>query len=123
MSNWDDPGRRQPQYSQRDYPPPQPPQYLPAPYQQPWPYQPQYPQVAPKSPALAVIVSAFIPGAGSMMCGHAGRGIWLLALWLVSCVLCLVVIGFLLAPAFWIGGMVMAHSDAVAWNREHGIVS
>jgi hypothetical protein len=24
MSNWDDPRRRQPQYSQRDYPPPQP---------------------------------------------------------------------------------------------------
>ena len=100
-----------------------PPGYLSA-QQQPYgyqqPYGQQYPvQVAPRSPALGLIVSFFLPGVGSMMAGKTGKGIGILIGWL----LCLVLVGFVVMPAFWIWGLVAAYRDAVAWNRAHGIVS
>jgi len=122
---------------QPDYPPSFQPQqqraqvqpYAPAPYQQPYPQQ--YPppgwqppvQVAPRSPALGLIVSFFLPGVGSMMAGKTGKGIGILAGYMFGWLLCLVFIGFIVMPIFWIWGMVAAYRDAVAWNRERGIIS
>lgn len=132
---------RQPQQPQQwgqqpDYPPSFQPQqqaqvqpYAPGPYQQPYPQQ--YPppgwqppaQVAPRSPALGLIVSVFLPGVGSMMAGKTGKGIGILAGYMLGWLLCLVLIGFIVMPVFWIWGMVAAYRDAVAWNRERGIIS
>lgn len=98
--------------------PPQPP----SPYTPQRPY-PQPVQVAPRSPALGLIVSIFIPGVGSMMAGKTGKGIGILIGYFVGWLLCLVLIGFVVMPAFWIWGLVAAYTDAVAWNRAHGIIS
>lgn len=102
------------------YPPQQPPHYAQQQWQQPYP-QPM--QVAPRSPALGLIVSFFLPGVGSMMAGKTGKGIGILIGYFVGWLLCLVLVGFLVMPAFWIWGMVAAYLDAVAWNRAHGIIS
>jgi TM2 domain-containing membrane protein YozV len=101
------PGYPQPGYPQPGYPPVQYPQ----------------PMVAPKSPALAVLASFFLPGLGSMISGNGGIGALILCLYLVSWVMTIVVIGIFGVFGFWIWGMIQAHSDAVAWNRRHGIIS
>lgn len=114
-----DPRHRQPSPPSRY----QQPQYLPQPYQPQYPPRQWQPQVAPKSPALGLIVSVFLPGVGSMMAGRAGKGTGILAGYLAGCLLCLVVIGLVIAPVFWVWGLVAAHGDAVRWNAEHGIIS
>jgi TM2 domain-containing membrane protein YozV len=78
-------------------------------------------QVGTRSPALAVLVSAFLPGVGSMMAGKADKGTNILVCYVTGWVLCLVVVGFVVAPAFWIWGMVAAYRDTVAWNAAHRI--
>ena len=133
-----DPGRQPqatpPQWQDQRYYQPQSfnPEPGPADYRgQVQPYAQQYPppgwqprpQVAPRSPALGLIVSIFLPGVGSMMAGKTGKGIGILIGYMIGWLLCLVLIGFLIMPVFWIWGMVAAYGDAVAWNREHGIVS
>lgn len=100
-----------------------PPQYDP---QQPPPYgppQPGYGVVAPKSPAVGLLVSIFLPGVGSMMADRVGKGVGILIGYLVSYLLMFVLIGFIMVPAFWIWGLVAAYTDAQDWNREHGIIS
>lgn len=81
------------------------------------------PGIVPKSPAIAVLVSFFLPGVGSMINGEAGTGVAILIAYLVSCALLLVVIGFLLVPVVWIFGMVHAYTSANRWNAAHGIIS
>jgi TM2 domain-containing membrane protein YozV len=114
----------------RQYPPPPPQQqYPPAPYQQPYP--PQYPppgwrppmQVAPKSTGLAVLLGLLIPGLGCMYAGRAWLGVAILAAWMVSLVLLLVIVGWVLVPACWIASGVLGYTSAQTWNREHGIIS
>lgn len=104
----------------RQYPPSQASYGVPQPYQHPYP---QPVQVAPRSPALGLIVSIFLPGVGSMMAGKTGKGIGILCGYLAGWLLTLVLLGFIVMPAFWIWGLVAAYTDAVSWNREHGIVS
>lgn len=94
-----------------------------APQQWQQPYYPQFAQVAPRSPALGLIVSFFLPGVGSMMAGKTGKGIGILCGYFVGWLLCLVLIGFVVMPAFWIWGLVAGYTDAVDWNRVHGIIS
>lgn len=135
----------QPQgYDPRRRPAETPPQWQgqqrPAQYAQPYPPQGNWPQqggqvqpygyqqpgpapVAPRSPALGLIVSIFLPGVGSMMAGKTGKGVGILIGWLIGWLLCLVLIGLVIMPVFWIWGMVAAYTDAVGWNRDHGIVS
>jgi TM2 domain-containing membrane protein YozV len=103
-------------------------QALPVPqdYQQPVPPMGQhaaYQQVQGRSAAVAVIASLFIPGLGSMLNERVGKGILILACYAVAWITCVVLIGFVLAPAVWIWGMVAANNDAHAWNRAHGILS
>ena len=82
-----------------------------------------YHQVQPHSAALGVVASFFIPGLGSMLNEKVGKGIGILACYIVSLVLVLVLVGFIAAPAVWIWGMVAANNDAHKWNRAHGIMS
>ena len=93
----------------------------PTPYVPPGPPYPQ--QVAPKNPALGLIVSFFIPGLGSLINGATATGLIILGGYLVSCVLMLILIGFLTAPIFWIWGMIDGYQSAVRWNARHGIIS
>jgi hypothetical protein len=74
----------------------QPPPPLPAPYATAGQPQPSY-HVQPRSAALAVIASLFIPGLGSMINGKVGKGIAILISSIVAGILCLVIIGFILA--------------------------
>lgn len=86
-------------------------------------YAGAYPQVQAHNPMISVLASLFIPGLGSMLNEKVGKGVGILAAYVVSCILMLVIVGFIAAPAVWIWGMVAANSDANEWNRAHGIIS
>lgn len=121
------PAYQQPQYGQPSQPPPAQ-VYPPAVYQQqPFPGQgyggPPPMQVMPKNAALAIIISFFIPGVGSLYAGKTTTGVIILACYVVSWILTLVLIGFVGVFGFWIWGMIDAYLAAQAWNRAHGIVS
>ena len=79
--------------------------------------------VAPQSPALALLVSFFIPGVGSMINGDTGKGIGILVGYIVSYLLIILFIGIFGVLGFWIWGMVDAYQGAQRWNLRHGIVS
>lgn len=80
-------------------------------------------QVAPKSPALAVIASFFLPGLGQFVNGQAGKGVVFLVSYVVSLLLILALVGFILAPMVWIWSMIDAYSGAQSWNARYGILS
>lgn len=120
----------------------QPAQYQPDQYQapaqqqygvQPYAAQPGYPMgaaqgqgqlvVAPRSPAISLIASFFIPGLGSMINGRVGIGIGILCLYVVGFILSFFLIGVPIALGAWIWGMVDGYQSAQAWNRAHGIIS
>lgn len=79
--SYQSPAQQQRQGPDSQYSPPQPPPYAPEQWHQPYP---QSVQVAPRSPALGLIVSIFIPGVGSMMAGQTGKGIGILAGYLLG---------------------------------------
>ena len=79
--------------------------------------------VAPKSPALSLIVSLFLPGVGSMINGDVGTGVAILVLYIVGIALSVVLIGIPLAIGVWIWGLIDAYQGAQRWNRAHGIIS
>jgi TM2 domain-containing membrane protein YozV len=79
--------------------------------------------VAPKNPAVSVLLSVFIPGLGSMVNDNAGVGVAILILNIVGLVLSLVLIGIPLAIGTWIWGLVDAYRSAQRWNHAHGIIS
>lgn len=88
------------------------------------PHQPPPPvQIQPRSPAVGIILSFFIPGLGSMYAGSGGVGTIILVSYLISWLLTLVFIGFILVPVVWIWGMIHGHMAAVRWNADHGIIS
>jgi TM2 domain-containing membrane protein YozV len=79
--------------------------------------------VAPKNPAVSLIISFFLPGVGSMVNGDAGIGIAILLLYLVGVILSFFLIGIPLAIGAWIWGLIDAYQGAQRWNRAHGILS
>jgi TM2 domain-containing membrane protein YozV len=79
--------------------------------------------VAPKNPAVSLIVSFFIPGVGSMINGDVGTGVAILVLYVVGWVLVISLIGIPIALGAWIWGMVDAYRGAQRWNARHGIIS
>ena len=79
--------------------------------------------VQPHSAGLAVAASFFVPGLGSMLNERVGKGVLIVCCYAVAWISCLFLIGFVLAPAVWIWGMVAANNDAHSWNRAHGILS
>jgi TM2 domain-containing membrane protein YozV len=122
------PDQAQAQYA----PPPQQygvqPQYGVQQYGQPQGYaggqgQPGQMTIAPRSPALGLIASLFIPGLGSMINGRVGIGITILGVYILGLILTIVFVGLLIAPAAWIWGMVDGYKSAQDWNRAHGIIS
>jgi TM2 domain-containing membrane protein YozV len=83
--------------------------------------------VAPKNPAVSLIVSFFLPGVGSMINGDIGIGVTILLLWLLAIGLDITVIGLVLGVplgiAMFIWGLIDAYQGAQRWNRRHGIIS
>jgi TM2 domain-containing membrane protein YozV len=83
--------------------------------------------VAPKSPAVSLIVSFFIPGVGSMINGDTGIGLTILLLWILAIILDFTFIGLIvgvpLGLAMFIWGLVDAYQGARRWNARHGIIS
>lgn len=79
--------------------------------------------VAPKNPAISLIVSIFLPGVGSMINGDVGIGVLILVLYLVGWGLSFILIGIPLAIGMWIWGLIDAYQGAQRWNRAHGILS
>jgi TM2 domain-containing membrane protein YozV len=100
---------------------------------QPYVSQPGYPAgmgqpqgqlvVAPRSPAISLIASFFIPGLGSMINGRVGIGILILCIYALGLILSFFLIGVPIALGAWIWGMVDGYQSAQAWNRAHGIIS
>ena len=87
------------------------------------PAQPGAMVVAPKNPAVSLIVSFFLPGVGSMINGDTNRGLLILGLYIGGVILAIFLIGIPLAIGAWIWGLVDAYQGAQAWNRAHGILS
>lgn len=83
----------------------------------------QGPIVQPKNPAISLIVSVFLPGVGSMINGHVGKGVTILVLYILSVFLSFIIIGIPFAIGIWIWGLVDAYQGAQKWNAAHGIVS
>jgi TM2 domain-containing membrane protein YozV len=79
--------------------------------------------VAPRSPAISLIASFFIPGLGSMINGRVGIGILILCIYALGAILSLFLIGIPIALGAWIWGLVDGYQSAQAWNRAHGIIS
>lgn len=83
--------------------------------------------VAPKSPAVSLIVSLFIPGVGSLINGDTGIGLTILLLWLLSIGLDFTVVGLVvgvpLGIAMFVWGLIDAYQGAQRWNARHGIIS
>jgi TM2 domain-containing membrane protein YozV len=79
--------------------------------------------VAPKNPAVSLIVSFFIPGVGSMINGDVGTGVAILVLYIVGIALAIVLIGIPILIGAWIWGMIDAYQGAQRWNARHGILS
>jgi TM2 domain-containing membrane protein YozV len=100
---------------------------------QPYLPQPGYPAgvaqpqgqlaVAPRSPAISLIASFFIPGLGSMINNRVGIGILILGIYALGFILSFFIIGVPIAIGAWIWGMVDGYQAAQAWNRAHGIIS
>ena len=108
----------------------QPPQgqngFPPAPYQQPYPpgyAAPPVMQVVPKNAGIALLISFFIPGVGSLYAGKTNTGVIILIGYIISWVLTIVIIGFLGVFGFWVWGMIDAYQAAQAWNRARGFES
>jgi TM2 domain-containing membrane protein YozV len=101
------------------------PGYPVAPYQQPYAqgYPGGGPQVVPKNPGIALLISFFLPGVGSLYAGKITTGVIIIACYIVSWILTIVLIGFVGVFGFWIWGMIDAYQAAQTWNREHGLVS
>ena len=104
-------------------------QYAPGQQAQEWAPLPLHGQemqpmtVAPKNPALSVLLSIFIPGLGSMVNGNVGTGVAILILNIIGWMLAIVLIGIPLAIGTWIWGLVDAYRSAQRRNRSHGIIS
>ena len=79
--------------------------------------------VAPKSPAVSVLLSIFIPGLGSMVNDNVSVGVAILVLNIIGWVLAVFLIGVPLMIGTWIWGLVDAYQSAQRWNRAHGIIS
>lgn len=98
---------------------PQPTQWEPLPL----PGRPIQPMVAPKSPALSVLLSIFIPGLGSMVNDNVSTGVTILLLNVLGLVLAVFLIGIPIMIGTWVWGLVDAYRSAQRWNAAHGIIS
>jgi hypothetical protein len=83
--------------------------------------------IAPKNPAVNLVISFFLPGVGSIIADHVGIGILILGLWILAIVLDITILGLIvgipLGLGVWIWGMIDAFQAAKAWNARRGIIS
>jgi TM2 domain-containing membrane protein YozV len=79
--------------------------------------------VAPKSPAVSLLVSFFFPGVGSMINRDVGIGVVILLLYVLGVFGSFFLIGIPLAIGIWIWGLIDAYQGAQRWNLRHGIIS
>ncbi len=102
--------------------PPSPPG-PPAPAQPQWPAHPAYPApvVARKHPTVSLLCSLFVPGVGQMVNGETGKGVLMLAGWIVCWLLFLTLVTILIAIGIWVWAMVDAYRGAERWNVAHGL--
>jgi TM2 domain-containing membrane protein YozV len=117
---------QQPAYGQAYQQPQAQNGYPPAPYQQPYPpgyAAPPVMQVVPKNAGIALLISFFIPGVGSLYAGKTNTGVIILLGYIISWVLTIVIIGFVGVFGFWVWGLIDAYQAAQAWNRARGIES
>ncbi len=84
---------------------------------------PGVPPVVPKSPALALLISFFVPGVGTMLNGEVGKGIFILVGYLMGFMLSIVLVGIPILIGFWVWGMADAYTGAQRWNAARGILS
>ena len=75
----------------------------------------------PKNPGIALLISFFLPGVGSLYAGKVTSGVIIIACYIVSWILTIVIIGFVGVFGFWIWGMIDAYQAAQTWNRQHGL--
>ncbi len=68
------------------------------------------------NPVHAMLLSMLIPGLGSIRNGDLWKGLGILAGFLVSIPLTVVLLGMITLPAFWFVGMVDAYEGARKWN-------
>ena len=69
-----------------------------------------------KSPGLALILSFFIPGLGQLYNEKVRDAITFIVSYICSVVLCIVIIGFIIAPIIWIYSMYDAYKGAKKIN-------
>ena len=81
----------------------------------------QVPQAARKDPALMLVASLIIPGLGTILNGETGKGIGILAAYIIGALLSVILIGLPIMFGFWIWGMVDAYSGAKDHNARHGL--
>jgi len=74
------------------------------------------PPVIKKDPTIAAILSFLFVGLGQIYNGQLGKGILFMIIQLINVGLCLVLIGFITAPLFWIYGVYDAYSTAKKIN-------
>jgi TM2 domain-containing membrane protein YozV len=79
--------------------------------------------VSPKTPALHLIVSIFLPGVGSIMNGDVGKGIGIFIGFFLCWIFFWLVVPLFIALGLWIWGLVDAYQGAQKWNQAHGIIS
>ena len=99
---WSNPapaGQGQEQYAMQPMPQAQPWQPMPAHGQG----MPQ-PVVAPKNPAVCLVLSLLIPGLGSIVADNTGTGVLILVLYFVAVILSIFLIGIPFAIGIWIWG-------------------
>ena len=78
-------------------------------------------QAARKDPALMLVASLIIPGLGTILNGETGKGVGILAGYIVGALLTVVLIGLPIMFGFWIWGMIDAYNGAKSHNARHGL--
>lgn len=86
---------------------------------QPWGYQPPVPR---KEPWLALLVSFFVPGVGTIMNGETSKGIGILIGYLGCLALSWLLLPIAGALGLWIWGMMDAYQGAQRHNLAHGLM-
>lgn len=74
------------------------------------------PTAGEKSPGLSAVLSFLIVGLGQIYNGQIGKGIVLIICYVISILLCFVLIGFILVPILWIYGIYDAYNTAKKIN-------
>jgi len=75
-------------------------------------------RVERKSEGLAAVLSFFIPGLGQVYNGQIGKGIIVLILFGLCTASIIILIGFILAPVFWVWNIYDAYNTAKVINQR-----